>query len=207
MSEFPGSPRILKGALIGMDKANPLASVITFQYNPEKVNRSLQSAAPTNGSASAEVLEMAGPPKETITMKIEIEAADQLERRQQPALSVGIYPQLSALEMLLYPKLSAVLKNDALCAAGAVEIEGYEVPLTLLVWGPKRVVPVRVTSFTIEEQAFDVHLNPINATVDVSMDVLTYMDFPRSEPGRSLFMAHQAVKEAMAVLNLTVPPR
>jgi hypothetical protein len=192
--------------LIGMDKANPLASIITFQYNPEKVNRSLQSATPSNG-AVAEVLEMSGPPKETITMKIEIEAADQLERKQQPALSVGIYPQLSALEMLLYPKISAVLKNDALVASGAIEIEGYEVPLTLLVWGPKRVVPVRLTSFQIEEQAFDVNLNPINATVDVSMEVLTYLDFPRSEPGRAIYLAHQAVKEAMAVLNLSVPPR
>jgi hypothetical protein len=206
MAEFPGSPRILKGALIGMDKGNPLASIVTFQYNPEKVTRSLQSSVPSNG-ALAEVLEMAGPPKETISMKIEIEAADQLERQQGPALTVGIYPQLAALEMLLYPKMSAVIKNDSLLAQGSIEIEGYEVPLTLLVWGAKRVVPVRLTTFQIEEQAFDVNLNPINATVDVSMEVLNYMDFPRSAPGRAIYLAYQAVKESMAVLNLTVPPR
>lgn len=206
MSEFPGSPRILKGALIGMDKFNPLASVIKFQYNPEKVTRSLQGQQSGNG-ALAEVLETAGPPKETISLKIEIEAADQLERVQMPALAHGIYPQLAALEMLLYPKMSAVMKNDALTDTGSIEIEGYELPLTLLVWGSKRVVPVRLTSFQIEEQAFDVNLNPINATVDLSMEVLTYMDFPSNDSGRALFLAHQAIKEAMAVLNLTVPPR
>jgi hypothetical protein len=206
MAEFPGSPKILKGALIGMDMFNPLASVITFQYNPEKVTRSLQTQ-PAGKGAVAEVLEMAGPPRETITMKIEIEAADQLERGQGPAIQFGVYPQLSALEMLVYPKLAAVLKNDLFIDAGSIEIEGYEVPLTLLVWGPKRVVPVRLTSFQIEEQAFDTNLNPINATVDLSMEVLTYLDFPRNMAGRALFLAHQAVKESMAVLNLSVPPR
>lgn len=205
MSEFPGSPRILKGALIGMDKYNPLASIIMFQYNPEKMQRSLQAQTSAPG-ATAEVLEMAGPPKETITMEIDIEAADQLEKGSGPAVTMGIYPQLSALEMLIYPKLLQVIKNDLLTAQGSIEIEGFEMPLTLLVWGPKRVLPVRVSSFQITEEAYDINLNPINAKVNITMDVLSYMDFQLSDPGRAIFLAHQAVKEAMAVVNTFVPP-
>jgi hypothetical protein len=34
MTTFPGSPRLTKGAIIGLDPLNPLASVIIFQYNP-----------------------------------------------------------------------------------------------------------------------------------------------------------------------------
>ncbi|SEO73382.1 hypothetical protein SAMN05216316_0933 [Nitrosovibrio sp. Nv6] len=31
MTTFPRSPRLLNGAIIGLDPANPLASVIAFQ--------------------------------------------------------------------------------------------------------------------------------------------------------------------------------
>jgi hypothetical protein len=35
MSSFPGSPRLIKGAIVGIDPFNPLASVVVFQYNPD----------------------------------------------------------------------------------------------------------------------------------------------------------------------------
>jgi hypothetical protein len=43
MSSFPGSPRLLKGAVIGLDPFNPLASVIIFQYDPDTLMRSPQA--------------------------------------------------------------------------------------------------------------------------------------------------------------------
>ena len=45
MSDFPGSPRVLKGAIIGVSKFNPLATVIIFQYNPDQLPRSLRPNA------------------------------------------------------------------------------------------------------------------------------------------------------------------
>jgi hypothetical protein len=63
------------------------------------------------------------------------------------------------------------------------------------------VLPVRLTSFTITEQAYDPSLNPIQATVNLSMQVLNYSDFSVTHPGYSLFLAHQVVKEAMAVVG------
>ena len=38
----------------------------------------------------------------------------------QPAM--GIYPQLSALEMLIYPKSALVIANMVLLATGTIEI-------------------------------------------------------------------------------------
>ncbi len=35
MTAFPGSPRLIKGAIVGLDPKSPLASIIVFQYNPD----------------------------------------------------------------------------------------------------------------------------------------------------------------------------
>jgi hypothetical protein len=88
-----------------------------------------------------------------------------------------------------------------LAAAGMIEIVPPEAPLTLFVWGLKRVVPVRIKTLTITEQAFDPALNPIRAKVTLAMDVLTYQDLGLASVGGALFMAHQVIKEAMATIN------
>jgi hypothetical protein len=202
MSTFPGSPRLTKGAIIGMDLLNPLASVIIFQYNPKSLTRALTAQGSGENGATSEVLRLSGPPRETITIsELEIDAVDQLEQAQADAVSMGISPQLSALEMLLYPKSALVIANTALLAAGTIEVVPPEAPFTLFIWGPKRVLPVRLTSFTITEQAYDPALNPIQATVNLGMQVLNYTDFPVSHPGYSMFLAHQVVKETMAVIG------
>ena len=198
------SPRLIKGAIVGFDLFNPLASVIVFQYNPDTMTRTL--AAQTSGGRSAgtgraEPLRLTGAPQEDITLKVEIDATDQLEEGNEVAASMGVYPQLSALEMLLYPKLASVVINTALLAVGTIEILPPQAPLTVLIWGPGRIVPVQLTSFSITEDAYDENLNPIRATVNLGLRVLSYNDFTPTHPGFALFMAHQAVKEAMAVVG------
>ena len=203
MSTFPGSPRLIKGAIIGADKFNPLASIIVFQYNPDTMTRRLE--ARTSGGDSAdrsEALRLTGPPKETITISIEVDATDQLETANPLAVASGINPTLAALEMLLYPKSIFVLKNFALTETGMLEIIPVEAPLTLFVWGPTRVLPVRITSFSITEEAFDTLLNPTRAKVDLTLQVLSYYDLKKSNPGFTLFMAYQITKELMATTNV-----
>ena len=73
--------------------------------------------------------------------------------------------------------------------------------MTLFIWGIKRVLPVQITSFSITEEEYDSGLNPIRATVNLSMRVLTYNDFPVTHPAYYLFLAHQVVKETMAVIG------
>ena len=68
MTTFPGSPKLTKGAIIGFDLFNPLASVIIFQYNPKSLSRQLQARTADQGAAQNETLRLAGPPTETITI-------------------------------------------------------------------------------------------------------------------------------------------
>ena len=202
MSTFPNSPRVLRGAIIGVDMFNPVASVVVFQYNPDTLTRTLQAqTAGAEGSDRSEALRLRGAPIEEIKLDVEIDATDQLEKVDPLATSLGVYPQLSALEMLLYPKSALVIANTILLAVGTIEIIPPTAPLTLFVWGPKRVLPVRLTQFTITEEAYDVNLNPTRAKVGLGMRVLSYNDLSITNPGYALFLAHQVVKETMATLN------
>jgi hypothetical protein len=202
MTSFPGSPRLMKGAIVGIDPFNPLASVIVFQYNPETLTRTLQAQmAGGQGADRSEALRLKGAPVENITVNIEIDATDQLEQGDALATSLGIYPQLSALEMLIYPKSALVIANTILLAIGTIEVIPPSAPLTLFIWGPKRVLPVKLTQFSITEEAYDVSLNPIRAKVTLGLQVLSYNDLPLTHPGYGIFLAHQVIKETMATLN------
>ena len=201
MTSFPGSPRVLKGAIVGMDPFNPRAGVVVFQYNPETVTRTLRPQGAGGSADRGEALRLKGPPEETIKLDVEIDATDQLERADPQATRLGIHPVLASLEMLLYPKSARVIANEALARLGIIEVIPPEAPLTVLVWGPKRVVPVRVTDVSVTEEAFDPALNPIRAKVGLGLTVLTYHDLGLLSPGGALFMAHQVAKEVMATLN------
>jgi hypothetical protein len=207
MTTFPGSPRLLKGAIVGVDLFNPLASVILFQYNPDKLTRSVgtqQGAQPQTAGTTpgrTEALRLKGPPKESISLEIEIDATDQLENAEPIATTLGVHPTLASLEMLLYPKAALMIANEILAEFGVIEIIAPEAPLTLFVWGIKRVLPVRITGFTINELFFDTDLNPIRATVGLNMQVLNYQDLGLASVGGALFMAHQISKEVIATIG------
>lgn len=202
MTSFPGSPRLSKGALVGVDIFNPVASVVVFQYNPNTMTRRLEARAAGADSDPGEAMRLSGPPKETITLSIEIDAVDQLEEANPIATQLGIYPSLSALEMMLYPKSVAVIANTVLATIGSVEILPIEGPFVLFTWGAKRVLPVRITGFSITEEAYDPALNPIQAKVELSLSVLSYQDLGVLHPGHSMFIAHQMAKEVMATMNV-----
>lgn len=199
---FSGSPRLLKGAIIGLDPLNPLASVVIFQYNPDTLTRTVQARAAGAGSdaAQSEALRLKGPPEETIKLDVEIDATDQMERGDTITGQFGIAPALASLEMLLYPKSSLVIANEVLSALGVIEVVPPEAPLTIFVWGLKRVLPVRLTELSITEEAFDPALNPIRAKVNLSLRVLTYDDLGLLSVGGGLFLTQQVLKEVMATI-------
>jgi hypothetical protein len=198
MSTFPGSPKLLKGAIVGIDLTIPIPSVIVFQYNPATLTRTLRPRATTGQGATAETLRLQGAPEEDIQIDVEIDATDQLEKGAVPA---GIYPQLSALEMLIYPKSAQVITNTMLMSVGTMEVIPPAGPFTLFIWGVKRVLPVRITDFSITEEAHDTALNPIRAKVSLGLRVMNYNDFPVTHPGHFMFLAHQVVKEAMSIVG------
>jgi hypothetical protein len=201
MTTFPQSPRLIKGALVGVDIANPLASVVVFQYNPATMTRRLEARAAGEGGDVGETTRLSGPPKETITLSVEIDAADQLEKSDAQTLETGIHPKLAALEILVYPPSGRVIANLGLLSAGLIEIVPPEAPFTLFVYGPGRVLPVKLSEVRVTEEAHDIKLNPIRATVSLSMQVLSYCDFAPDHPGHAMFLAHQLAKETLAKIG------
>ncbi|WOJ90441.1 hypothetical protein RZS28_03860 [Methylocapsa polymorpha] len=202
MTTFPGSPRVLKGALVSIDPLTQVPSVIVFQYNPDTLTRTLKPRAPTGDAARSEAQRLTGPPEETIKVDIEIDATDHLETGDGVARGVGIYPQISALEMLTYPPSATVIANTILLATGVIEIVPADGPLTLFIWGAQRILPVRVTDCAITEEAHDPALNPIRAKAALGLRVLSYNDLSITNPGYYIFLAHQIVKETMSRVNV-----
>ncbi len=103
-SAFPGSPKILKGAIVGIDLFNPLSSVAIFQYNPEQISRSVTPQYSEAGGGRAEPLRLQGPPQETISANLTMNLIDQMEEGKSGPLGGGIAGYLAALEMLIYPR-------------------------------------------------------------------------------------------------------
>lgn len=199
MTSFPGSPKSLKGAIVATNLATrQIISTIPFQYNPDTIERTLnpQMSNEANG-AKAEALYIKGAPSETIRLEIELDATDQLEKGDKTAIELGIYPQLSALEILVYPESNQVDLYMSKAKDGNIAVVYPEAPLTLLIWGNKRVLPVRLTDYSITEEAYDVNLNPIMAKVSLSLRVLNYSDLSWDKGGK-LFHAHHKSKERMA---------
>lgn len=197
----PRGPRLLRGALVSVDSVIPIPKLIIFQYNPDSLVRTLTARTPKDSGTRATAMRLSGAPQEVIKMDVEIDATDQLEKNDPVAMALGIYPQLSTLEMLVYPSSIEVIANTILLATGSIELLPPPAPLTLLIWGIKRIVPVKLTEFTITEEAHDPSLNPIRAKVGLGLTVLGYDDFSITNPGYYLFLAHQVIKEGMAVLN------
>jgi hypothetical protein len=203
MSSTPLSPRTLKAAIVLVDSGTntlPAPLVITLQYNPDSLTRSLQiKSIPEHGDHS-EALRLTGAPVETIKLEADIDATDQLEFPQQNAvtLSYGIFPQLAALESIVYPTSQQLTANNTAAGQGMLEIIPMETPLALFVWSKSRVLPVRITDLGITEEAFDVNLNPIRAKVSLGLRVLSVDDLGFDHKGGGLFMAYLAQKEQLA---------
>jgi hypothetical protein len=204
MTTNPDAPKILKGGLVLLDALTSLVvRIIVLQYNPDSLSRTLQAQGATVDAAGgdrSEVLRLKGPPVETIKLDAEIDATDQLETNDPTIVRSGIFPQLAALETIIYPPLATILSNHSMASAGMLEILPMEAPLTLFVWSASRIIPVRISDLSITEEAFDTALNPIRAKVSLSMRVLSVNDLGFEHRGSSIYLAYQRAKEVFAAV-------
>ncbi|HXZ39750.1 MAG TPA: hypothetical protein VEG68_03350 [Terriglobales bacterium] len=203
MSAFPGSPRLVRGGIVTMDPDTAaVQSVIALQYNPDSLSRTLQIQAVPGGQDGVRVdaLRLRGPAIETIKLDAELDATDQLEFPKQNPTTVqyGLHPQLAQLEMLVNPTVETLEADNNMANNGTLEIIPLEQPLTLFVWSKSRVVPVRLTDFSITEEAFDPNLNPIRAKVSLGLRVLNVDDLGFDHPGGQMFMTYLTNKEQLA---------
>lgn len=206
MTLLSNSPRLIKGGLVLLDpESAAVRRVIVMQYNPDTITRTLQpQALGGDGGDRLEALRLKGPPVETIKLDAELDATDQLEFPEQHANAAqhGVYPQLAAIETIVYPPSEAIQANMALAAAGTLEIAPTEAPLVLFIWSRQRIVPVRLTEFSATEEAFDPSLNPLRAKVSLTLRVLSVNDLGPGHRGSSLYLTYHQQKERMASLNL-----
>jgi len=202
MTTFPDSPKILKAGLVLLDvTSGAVLKIIALQYNPETLTRTIQVQAAASGGEGgdhSEALRLKGPAVETFKVDAEIDATDQLAANDSDAVRLGIAPQIAAFETIVYPSTATLVSNDALASSGMLEILPMEQPLVLFVWGANRIVPVRITDFSVTEEAFDPNLNPIRAKVSLGMRVLSVTDLGFSHRGGSIYLAYQRAKETLA---------
>jgi hypothetical protein len=233
MSGYSRSPKLLKGALIEFSSRfiGPVPNIIIFQYNPEKLTRSLNPWVPPAPSAeegedtpppqmSGITLAQPFDPGESFSLSLELDATDALEKPESHPVAViaGVADRIAALEILLYPDRegSSLLGDlvgaigDALGGGGDDDdaVPHYSVPIVLFVWGPGRIVPVRLTSFSVDEEAFSTLLYPIRAKVSVGLKIVTpqelaaYDDSLAKEIAEFSYKFTHTQKEVLAAANL-----
>ncbi|MCA8928760.1 MAG: hypothetical protein KDC18_11870 [Alphaproteobacteria bacterium] len=203
MASSPLNPKLLKGGLFRVDRdSGAVSNIVPFQYNPESVSRSLTPRGTAGEGQRADALRLIGPPVETINIEIILEASRALETAEpdDTVATEGLAPQLALLEMMIYPSVDAVQRTADLAAQGLIEVLPEPEPLTLLAWSRNRITPVKITEFSVTEEAFDTNLNPIRLTISLGLRVMSIDDLGASSRGGGIFMSYFRRKSELAGL-------
>ncbi len=191
---------LLKGGIVLVDfDTGAVQRVIPLQYNPETLTRTLQvqGVGPESGP-HVDQMRLKGPAIETVKLEAALDATDQLDTGDPLATASGISPQLAVLETVIYPTSTQLQQANARAQAGTLEIVPMDAPLALFVWSKDRIVPVKITEFSVTEEMFDSSLNPIRAKVSLGLRVLTIDDITFSSVAGSIYLAYQQRKEQLA---------
>jgi hypothetical protein len=195
------APRFLKGGLVFVDPlSGAVTRVVVLQYNPESIARGLQPEM-TGGNTlgrHVEPLRFTGPPIETIQIELRLDAAEQPGPAGEDAGSLGILPQLAALESAITPTTGQLEAADQVSATGSGESLPMAVPLCLFVWGRSRVVPVRISAFNVIEEEFNPQLNPTRAKVSLGLRVLSVADIGFASLAGRLYLEYLRTREEAA---------
>ena len=175
----------LRGAFIAYEPGGypDNRRVIPFRFNPEALSRTVAvqagqagggvegaapaaaKAPPAEGSADTS----GGVVKESFSVQIRVDLADRDQSVSHLDEELGVAPEISAIEDLLYP---AEADTDAASDGTEPVRPARARPTVLFVWGRKRVLPVRIVSLKVDESVFNPHLNPVRAEIEASLEVL-----------------------------------
>jgi hypothetical protein len=137
---------------------------------------------------------------ETLSFEIRLDATDKLNLGDATAQQFGIAPELWTLELMMAPKNQMTQgKPPPTLSQGAGQDfaffdDGKNPPVTLFVWGQKKVLPVNITNMQIKEEEFNLNLYPTRATVSVSLQVI--------ESANTAFLYSSAVRETLSPFNI-----
>ncbi len=197
------------------------------------------STGQAQGQGQGNPLAVSGDPGEEFSFSMAMDAGDTVADGSPPASALaslsGVYPRLAALELLLFPStstgggslaLSATVGGAAGAAGGAIggavggalggaggavqrPVPLSVVPTVLFVWGPGRILPVRVTSLRITEKLFDsTLLVPTHAEADIGLRVLTQLEVNALDDGlvkqivQTAYSYMSTLRKGLAVANL-----
>jgi len=214
----------LRGALVEFMPTPliPIPNVIIFQYNPESMSHAwTQPEAPKAGpnQTTTNPLAVEGNPGESFSFTLSLDASDSIaDGGASGALATisGVASRLAALEMLLFPSADTEggLLGTVTAALGGGgggglkrKVPASTINTVLFVWGPGRIVPVRVTALTVTERLYDTLLNPVKADVQITLRVLTDEELKHNtDTLKDLAKAANAyshgLRQALAVANL-----
>ena len=220
--------KYLRGALIEFTETFPLPipNVIIFQYNPETMTHTwtpATTAAPTPDHKT-NPLTTTGPPQEAFSFTLVMDANDMIADGDAVETGLatvsGVYTRTASLEMLLFPTAppGGGLIGSVTAALGIgggssspdpkTLVPAGQLPTVLFIWGPGRIVPVRVTSLTFTEKLYDpILLNPIHVEAQLGLRVLTpdelqFVDGPLGPLAKGAYTYSQGLREALALANL-----
>lgn len=215
---YSRSPKIAKGAFVQLltDIVGIIPNIVVFQYNPESISRTLTPWNPfavdqTQRGSQAPTVQPFDVAESFSSFRIELDATDDLEDGNPLAVATGIETRLAAIRKLT--QASQGLIGDLIASAkslvGAGEDEAHRptVAPILLVLGPRLILPVRVTSFQVEEKAHLPTYYPLQAVVTLGLEVLTPDSFRCQQDiaGKIAVAAYQFTRlqeDANALLNV-----
>lgn len=221
----------LRGAFVSFMETVliPVPNVIVFQINPETIEHTWTASAALDGQKQqSNPLAVKGYPGESFSFTLSLDANDMIADGSVVAEGIaklsGVYTRIAALEMLLYPQgegagsllgtvslsagaggVSAALGGAA--AAAPTPVPQLTVSVVLFVWGPGRIVPVRVTSLSFTEKIYDGLLNPTHVDAKVGLRILTpdeldHLTGPLKEVCKGAYAYSQGLRQALATANL-----
>lgn len=196
---------ILKGAFLRFERGLVgLPVVVVFQFNPETVTRTPSiSQEQQVGDEGRDPSVVVSAPTESLGFTLRVDATDQLEARNPVAVTHGVLPVLSALELLMYPAPATSILLTVGQSGSLYTHPPKVLPIVLFFWGPSRVLPVHVTSLSITELEYDPRLNPTRAEVSVILEVVSPPALDQgSKVMQGAYRYTQAVKEALAALSI-----
>jgi Contractile injection system tube protein len=210
MSDFILRPKVQRGAFIEYGLSLP-PLWFSFQFNPGSLTRSRTASwqaggADGSGNGCREgseaqqraCISQVQVSEESISLNLTLDASDAIADGTGLGAEFGIAPQLSVLELMIYPKTDELFGFPIGNLVGGASLFGAAqakaIPILMFIWGKARTFPVVMTSLSITEEEHFPDLSPKRATAAVQLKVLEGFNPP--------YLYTHGWRTALAAMNL-----
>ena len=192
---IPSRTQAVRGSLNVSSSDAYIEQTIKFQYNPMEMTRTITptyAKKPGNDDGLSFGTQAAG---QSISMKLMIQAVDNMWAGAVE--SDGLLPTLAILEAQCNASTSALDTWNSDLDQGIATVPPLPAPTLILQLGA-RCWPVKITSLTISEKAFDQSLVPVEAEVTAAFAVVTYDEVLKDSSIYTSYQNHHTKQESYA---------